>query len=263
MNGFRLFTLEEREETANIVEDVLAADERVIGFQRVGSGVGDGGDRHADVDYAVVIERRAVPREVARDAAGRMEQLLPVVGHYDVPFDELRVASFLLENALEVDLIIGHDHALARFFPEWPRSTGEPTERGRRLVEFVWHDVTHAATALVRGRLWRSLYHVERVGDAALELAALRHGLEAAHFREIDDLGDDELAPLAATLVGRLERAELAAALRTATGSFFAAARRLDASLPGRLEETLASYLDAVLAPYEPGSSRVPSDSRR
>ena len=248
---FRLFTPEEREETAGLVEDLLAADERVIGFQRIGSGVGDGGDRHADVDYAVVIERRAVPREVARDAAARMAERLPVVGRYEVPFDELRVASLLLENALEVDLIVGHEHALARFFPEWPRPTGDAKERGRQLVEFVWHDVTHAATALVRGQLWRSLYHVERVRGAAVELAALHHGLETAHFREVDELPAEDLAPIARTLVGELERAELAAALRAATAALFGAARRLDPSLPGRLEETLTNYLDAVLAPHE------------
>ena len=245
-----------------MVEDALAADERVIGFQRVGSGVGDAGDRHADVDYAVVIERRAVPREVARDAAGRMEERLPVVARYDVPFDELRIASLLLENALEVDLIVGHDHALARFFPERPRPGGDATARGRQLVEFVWHDVTHAATALVRGQLWRSLYYVERVRDAAIELAALQRGLDATHFREVDELPDDDLAPLVQALVSRLERPELAAALRAATVAFFRAARRLDASLPGRIEETLTNYLDAVLASHEPRAGSVHAETR-
>ena len=247
---FRLFTADDRDAAAVLLLDALVADQRIERVVPIGSWAEDRADERSDLDLAVVVAARAVPREVATDTAKRMETLFPVVRHFQVPFDELRVAGFLLENALEIDLVFGHEHALARYAQDRPREP-DPVGRAKRIVDFVWHDVTHAATALERGHLWRALFYVERIRNDTIELAALRTGSDAHQFRDVDALPQESLGAVAHALVGHLGHAELAAALRAATAALFAEARRLDPELPGALEQTLAAYLDTVLAASE------------
>ncbi len=112
--------------------------------------------------------------------------------------------------------------------PEWVSEAG-----------FAWHDVLHACAAVRRGRPWQSLWYLQRMRNRTLGLAQERHMWTADFFDRVDDLPDDELEPLQATLVATLEPGMLLNAIEAATRAFLEELRRGDENLAGRLEGPL------------------------
>jgi hypothetical protein len=70
-------------------------------------------------------------------------------------------------------------------------------------------------------------------------LAQQRRGWDADFFDHADDLPADELGPLEATLVTKLERTALLRAIGLATKAFLTELRRGDPALADRLESPL------------------------
>ena len=64
--------------------------------------------------------------------------------------------------------------------------TAIPPFDAAEKLDFIWHDVIHAAIALDRARPWRAFWYVERLRNGALELAAGRVGLDLRHFKDAD-----------------------------------------------------------------------------
>jgi predicted nucleotidyltransferase len=230
-----LFTPEERDAAAARLLELLRQDERVERAELAGSGVSGYADRWSDVDLFVTVAEGADQREVADSWIARLYQALPVVHHFAVAFGDHHVRGFLLENLLEVD--IGFQ-PFAEEEGEWPGPDAD-SEAG-----FAWHDALHAAVALARGRPWRAQYYIGLLRWRTLTLATDRLGLEFSEYKEVDDLPDEVLAPLADSLPRSLEAGELMRATRAATHAFLAELRRVRPELADRLEPRLLAFLD-------------------
>jgi hypothetical protein len=142
---------------------------------------------------------------------------------------------FLLENLLEVDIGFqpsGEEEG------EWPGPDAE-SEAG-----FAWHDSLHAAVALARGRPWRAQYYIGLLRWRTLTLATDRLGLQLGEYKDVDDLPDDVLAPLADSLPRSLDAGDLARAAEAATQAFLAELGRVRPELADRLEPRLLAFLD-------------------
>ena len=74
----------------------------------------------------------------------------------------------------------------------------------------------HARACIERGRLWQAEHYVGAVRDHALSLACLREGVPAVQARGYDDLSADTLARLADARVAALELDALRAGLEAA-----------------------------------------------
>lgn len=253
------FTPEERERTVGRVVELLRGDDRVEGVVVVGSMAG-APDAWSDVDLAVVLTEGASAAAVATDWIARLRDELPVLHHFETAFGETPVCGFLLDNLLEIDLAFTPTDQFAVWGPArsaFDRSglveaaldstvsadPSRPDWAGE--AGFGWHDVLHADTALRRGRLWQARWYMERVRNRTLSLASQRHGWYADFFDYVDDLADDERAPLEETLVAGLEPEALRRANVAAASGFLAELRRGDSELADRL----APLLERVSAP--------------
>lgn len=141
----------------------------------------------------------------------------------------------MLESFLEVD--IGFQPFAAEE-GEWPGPDAE-SEAG-----FAWHDVLHAAVALARGRPWRAHHYIGFLRRRTLTLATDRLGLDFSEYKGVDDLPDEVLGPLEASLPRSLEADELRRATRAATQAFLDELRHVRPDLADRLELRLLAFLD-------------------
>jgi predicted nucleotidyltransferase len=230
-----LYTPEKRDAAAERLLELLREDVRVERAELAGSAASGYADRWSDVDLFVTVAEGVDQREVADDWIARVYQALPVVHHFAVAFGEHHVRGFLLENLLEVD--IGFQPFVEEA-GEWPGPDAE-SEAG-----FAWHDSLHAGVALARGRPWRAQYYIGLLRWRTLTLATDRLGLEFSEYKDVDDLPDEVLAPLAKSLPRSLEAGELARATQAATQAFLAELRRLRPELADRLEPRLLAFLD-------------------
>jgi hypothetical protein len=116
----------------------------------------------------------------------------------------------------------------------------------RPKLDFVWHDVIHAAVALDRGRPWRALWYVERLRNGALELAAGRLRVDLRHFKDADDLPPETLAAASAAIAAGHSEAQIWRALRAAASALFAEGRHTHPEISDKLEPKLIGFLDLI-----------------
>jgi hypothetical protein len=145
-------------------------------------------------------------------------------------------------------------------YAEFPRRAitrhvgSDPRLVGR--AGFGRHDVLHACVAANRGRLWQSLFYLQRVRNRAL--ASERHGLDAEEFQHVDDLPPPEREPFLGSLVARLDQASLLDAIGSATRGFLEELARGDPSLAARLRAPLLAFVAASRQPPSAGESELP-----
>jgi hypothetical protein len=113
---------------------------------------------------------------------------------------------------------------------------------------FAWHDVLHATAAAARGRHWQALFYLQRVRNRTLILASERRGWDADAFARVDDLPDDELEVLHATLVSDIDTATLLRAIEVATSAFLAELKHGDPDLADRIAEPVTTVVGAAIA---------------
>jgi len=234
-----LFTSEERED---VTERLVAMLERVAGVRGVVAlgSIADGtADRHSDVDLAVVVAPDADVAIVAADCTDMALGALPVFHHFSQSLGGLEFRGFLLESFLEIDLGFAPPGGLEAV-------TAIPRVDVAGKLDFIWHDVIHAAVALDRGRPWRALWYVQRIRDGALELAAGRLGFDLRHFKDADDLPPETLAAAEAANAPGRSAAEIWQALRAATSALFAEGRQTHPEVADKLEPKLIQFLDLI-----------------
>lgn len=252
-----LFTVEERERTAQRVAQLLLEDVRIEGVAIVGSLASETADRWSDIDVSAVVADGAEAGPVATDGIARLYEALPVVHHFSVEFGETLVRGFLLEDLLEVDVAFEP----AAHFSLWGPARVVSDRSGRLEVAaanpvpwhpespdwnahagIAWHDTLHACIAARRGRPWQALWYLERVRNRALALASQRRGLYSEFFDYVDDLPEEERA-FQTTLVTSLEAEDLLRAIEEATIGLLAELRRGEPSLADRLEGPLLEFV--------------------
>ena len=236
-----LFTAEDRERTTS---KVVAELTKVSGVERVypfGSTAQGTADRHSDVDIAVVVEETAEVSAVAAKCTQLLLSALPVFHYFEQDLGVAEVRGFLLDSFLEIDLGVGPPGAVEAATKVQPVDV-----RGK--LDFVWHDVIHAAAAIDRGRPWRALWYVERLRSGALELACNRLELDPRHFAGVDDLPGQSLAAAFLGIAPSLSDEDLWSALRGATDAFFSEAANENPEVTVKLRHKLTEYLDEIEA---------------
>jgi hypothetical protein len=129
-------------------------------------------------------------------------------------------------------------------------SAREPPDRQteyHRRFSSIWHYIQHAAVSTQRGQLLRACYYVDLVRTRAIELAALRYGLEAKRYRQVHQLPRTLRRQLAGTLPGSTEPDEILRALEVAATCFFEQAAALDAEFEEAASSTLAARMLAYV----------------
>jgi hypothetical protein len=235
-----VFTPEEREAAA---EGLVARLPEVHGVESVVSlgSIADGtSDRHSDVDLAVVVASDAEASAVAQECTRVVLATLPVFHHFSQSLGGMEFRGFLLESFLEIDLGFAQGHELVE------GATAVPEFDAAAKLDFIWHDVIHAAVALDRGRPWRALWYVDRLRNGALELAGARLGLDLRHFKTVDELAPETLAAAEAAVAAGPTEAQIWPALRAATSALFAEGRLTHPELADKLEPKLTRFLDLI-----------------
>ena len=236
---------------------LLKDDERVEAIVMTGSlGRGEG-DRWSDIDLLGVIAEHADVEEVTAEWEALVYREWPVAHHYATEFGSTRVRGFLLRDGLLLDLAFtpigdfeiwapvrvlfdrtGRATAVAEKVTTWT-----PTPDWQGEAGFTAHDIIHATSAARRGRLWQSVYFLQRIRNRTLALASERHGWDSDDFTRVDDLPDEETQPLETTLVAGLERDGLLDAIGQVTRAFLNELARHDRDLADRLGEPLLAIV--------------------
>ncbi len=234
-----LFTPEERAQSVDRLVSSLRHETGVEDVIRLGSIADGTADRHSDIDLAVIV---APGIEVAAIASRCTEHLLGelhVFHHFSQSLEGMEFRGFLLESFLEIDLGFGRAGQLEAV------TAVAPFDAAAKL-DFIWHDVIHAAVALDRGRPWRGLWYVERLRNGAFELAAGRLGLDLRHFKDADKLPPETLAAAGAALAVGHSAGQIWPALRAATSALLAEGRRTHPQISDKLEPKLMQFLDLI-----------------
>jgi predicted nucleotidyltransferase len=117
---------------------------------RLGSDADGRADRHSDVDLAVVVTADAEVSAVAAACTQTVLETLPVFHHFSQSLGQMDFRGFLLESFLEIDIGFAPEGVL-------DAETTVPGVDAASKLDFIWHDVIHAAVALDRGRPRRAL----------------------------------------------------------------------------------------------------------
>lgn len=211
----------------------------VEGVVVLGSLAAGTADRHSDVDLVVVVAQDGDVAAIAAEGTRIALGVLPVFHHFSQSLGAVELRGFLLESFLEIDLGFARTGDIdAAIAVKAVDTTGK--------LDFVWHDVIHAAIALDRDRPWRALWYVERLRNGALELAGDRLGYDLRHFKAADDLPGETLAAARAAMPAGCSTAQIWPALRAATSALFAEGRRTHPHIADKLEPKLGRFLDSL-----------------
>jgi hypothetical protein len=239
-----MFDADERARLRAQLLEKAAADARVSGAALTGSAAAGREDRWSDVDVAFGVAAAVDP--VLHDFTAWMYAHGDAIHHVDVHAGAWIYRVFLRRDGLQVDLAFVPDREFRPLAPTFRLVSGRAGEalpplpaQTEPLIGMAWLYALHARSALARGRLWQAEYMIGGVRDHALALACLRHHLPAVHARGLDDLPEAVTAPFAASLVGRLDRDDMAQAFQSAMECLVDEIRAADAALAARLGETL------------------------
>jgi len=247
-----LFTPDQRDRLRSRLLRDAADDPRISAAAITGSAAAGREDRWSDIDLAFGLADGADVPKVLDDWTARMYDLRLAVHHCDVRSGAWIYRVFLLADTLQVDLAFVPAAEFRALAPTFRLAFGVANESRHApppvpadLIGLSWLHALHARSAIARGRLWQAEYMISGVRDHALALAAIRHGLPAAHARGIHGLPDGVAAPFEESLVRALDIAELSRAFRAAISGLLGEIEQVDQALAERLQATLRSLSDA------------------
>ena len=248
-----MFSEADRESVLGRAVALLSDDPRVEAVILTGSLGRGQGDRWSDIDLGAVIKNADEVGTVTEEWEALAYREWPVVHHYATEFGTTRVRGFLLRDGLLLDLgfspiddfeawaplrvLLDRTGRATKIAESWAPWSPTPDWRGE--AGFALHDILHGCVAANRGRLWQSLYYLQRVRNRTLSLASERNGFDSEEFTRVDDLPAAETSALEATLISDLDRAALLGAIDLATHAFLDELRRHDQDLTDRLAEPL------------------------
>lgn len=244
------FTVRERDEVRRRLLDAARADPAVVGAAHTGSYAAGTADRWSDIDLGLAVDGPLAP---AIDRwTGLLYRDFGAVHHWDLPSGSSVYRVFLLPGCLEADIAFTPAADFGPRGPHWrtvfgdaaPARPAAPPGPGD-LAGLAWHHALHARVSIERCRPWQAEYWIGALREKVIALTCLRLGHPASHARGADLLPDEVTAPLAATLVGTLDEADLRRALAAATAALDAELSRTDPALADRLRPTLTEVAGA------------------
>jgi hypothetical protein len=216
-----MFTADQRDRVRDRVLALAESDGRVVAAAVVGSLADATGDAYSDLDLAFGVADPDELGSVLDAFTGHLTSEDDAIHLFDLPHRTWIYRVFLLPGCLQVDLSFA---PAADFGPRGPRfrllygSIGreehpEPPDR-RFLAGLAAHHAVRARFCITRGRVWQAIHWLGALREHTLELTCIRHGLEPAQGRGLDQLPLEELAVAERLLVESAEPAELERALR-------------------------------------------------
>jgi len=207
------------------------ASEDIIAAILVGSGAVGFLDEYSDLDFYMVVNREENIEKAMHYISGGINEQLQLLRFAQLEDRKLQV--HLTSNFLEID--IGYvsfdqisalrkqwkvlfdktgtvDAAMCR---SWEQRYKEP-QAGETVADYAgkaWHFLFHAAVAIRRGQVWRSVAEVDIARNMLIELMGLRHSLETKRYRAVDRLPAEDLSLLEKTLATCLSRKALSECL--------------------------------------------------
>lgn len=224
-------------------------DPRVTGAALTGSAASEQADQWSDVDLFLGVAAE-VP-DVLHDLTDHLYADLGAVHHFELTGGPATYRAFLLADLLEVDVGVA-PAADFRSYGGAPfrvvfGTAAAPTPDDRpdigHLAGLLWHHVSHARSALERGRLREAAYWVGAARDQLTVLACVRHGLPTRYAKGADRLPPPVRAGLDAALVTALTPAEIERALSGAADAALQELPEHDASLADRLRPLLLRHV--------------------
>jgi hypothetical protein len=272
-----LFTEEERHDTLEALLGALRQDERLAGVILVGSAAEGFDDRFSDIDLTVVVADQYPVADIFSAWITRIAGLFPVVSSFEVNYAEnMFLGGFLLDNFLELDIgflslrdlfakrsrwQVAFDRSdqiegIMRASWEKRSETGLEIEY-RRLLDSIWHYISHVTISVARGHTWRALHYLEIVRTRAVEMACIGRGLDPHHFRPVHQLPSEFLDGLQETLLVDTSDEKIYRALEKAAALFFAECHAIDQilakDLSTELHTRMKTYLKIFLEQSSPG----------
>jgi hypothetical protein len=217
-----VFTVEERDRVRDHVLELAKADARVVAGAAVGSLTGKG-DRLSDLDLTFGVADGVALEDVLEDWTRDFVGAFDAAHLFDLPSGSTIYRVFLLPSCLQVDLSFAPAAEFGARGPKFSLLFGEAADvppasppDAREIFGLAAHHAVRARFCIERGKLWQAELWISGIRDDALELACLRHGVEAVYGRGRDQLPSEVLEPFEGTLVRSIEREELLRALRSA-----------------------------------------------
>jgi hypothetical protein len=249
MDRMTVFTPSERDQLLAALISRARADPRVTGAAVTGSGALDQADRWSDIDFALGI---AGDRdEVLADWTAYVYKEHGAVHHMDVPFRSAVYRVFLLPHTLQVDIAFVPAAEFGATAPTFRLLFGTALDQpptsavdARSQIDMAWLYALHVRSSIERGRSWQAEHMLGGLRNAILSLMALRHGVPAAQGRGLHLLPSSATNAALATLVGRLDEADLRRAFRAAVDLVLAETAHVDVELANVLSGPLRALLD-------------------
>ncbi len=231
-----MFVVEERDRVQERLLTLAGSDPAIVGAAVTGSLAAGEGDRWSDLDLAFAVDG---------DLDASLEQWtrrlyddFAALHHWDLPSGTSIYRVFLLPDWLEVDLAFTPAADFGPRGPKWRTVFGSPGQPKptsvpdyNTLAGMAWHHALHARVSIERRKWLQAEYWISAVRDQTIALACLRLGYPVHYAKGAHLLPDELTAPLAATLVRSLDKAELFRALDAATAALAHELKRTNPSL--------------------------------
>jgi predicted nucleotidyltransferase len=242
-----MFTPAERASLRKQLLEFAKSDQRISAAAITGSAAANREDEWSDIDLAFAVADPEAVQGVLSDWTARMYDLHEALHHTDVIAGAWIYRVYFLANTLQVDLAFVSQSEFRAVGPTFMLIFGKeneprpfPPPSAADIIGMGWLHALHARSCIARRKLWQAEHMISAVRDYALVLACLRLGLPSAHGRSIDQLSSSITGPLEASLVKRLEPAELQRAFTIAVEGFISEMRNADPELALKLEAPLS-----------------------
>ncbi|WP_110945839.1 nucleotidyltransferase domain-containing protein [Streptomyces avicenniae] len=238
-----------RDAVRALLLDRARRDARITGAALTGSAARGTEDRWSDIDLFLGLAPDVPVASLLADWTAYLYGELGALHHFDLRAGEATYRAFLLPEPepLEVDLGLAPgsafgpvgDGGFRTVFGTPVAARPGPVPDTGHLTGLAWHHVLHARIAVERGALWNAEHWISAVRDHVLTLACARLGLPTAYAKGADRLPPGVTAPLEATLVRALDRAELTRALGATVDALLGELEHSAPEAAGRLRTCL------------------------
>jgi predicted nucleotidyltransferase len=215
-----LFTIQYRDRVRDRILAMAESDARVVAAAVVGSMALSDGDRWSDLDLTFAVADDVDKTMVLEDWTATLRAEFGAVTLFDVPAGPSIYRVLLMPGCLQCDISFTPARSFGAIGPKFRLLFGTAVARpqpgppdARHLAGETVHHLLRARFSIERGRFWHAEYWIHEARDGVLGYACLNRGLSGYYGRGFDDLPVDVSARLAGSLVGKLEREALLAAL--------------------------------------------------
>jgi len=271
-----MFNTIERDDLKTRLINMFKEISGILGVVLVGSGAVGFDDEYSDIDFCVVVDdsREEIATEVMCKCSELIKQKFNVLKYQNMPQRFLQI--YLMDNFIEVDIgfvRLGKLEATRErwsicfdntgkinkiMIDSWDRIKnyhGKKTEvdiceQYRRYYDTIWYYIVHSLIAIKRGQVWRGVYEINLIKDAAIALHGYTLSLETKRYRNVDGFDENFLLQLNKSYVKELEPNEMIRALKESIKLFFNEVEQYSENLKfddiEEYKKTMLGFIDSM-----------------